>query len=168
MTAGSRGFTVPVMKILTSAALVAAAIAVAIATTASGTPVSAHSARTLTFLSHDSNFKFIDLPPKGGENKPPSEGDEFVIGGTLAQGGKTVGTTNLVCTITQPGAKGLSACSGIATVPGGTLAIQGASYIAGNSDTYAITGGTGRYAGAKGTAASTQKGSGDQITVRLQ
>ena len=56
----------------------------------------------------------------------------------------------------------------MAIIPGGTLAIQGVSYLAGNSDTYAITGGTGRYAGATGTAATTQKGQADQITVTLR
>jgi len=156
------------MKLLISAALAAAAIAVAIATTASGQTVTAHTAATLTFLSHDAHFQFIDVPPKGGDHKPPSEGDEFVIGGSLEHGGKSVGTSNLVCTITQPGDHGVSTCAGMAIIPGGTLAIQGVSYIAGNSDTYAITGGTGRYAGAKGTVASTQKGQADQITVTLQ
>ena len=156
------------MKLLISAALAAAAIAVAIVTTASGQTAPAHTATTLTFLSHDVHFEFIDVPPKGGERKPPSEGDEFVIGGRLEQEGKAVGTTNLVCTITQPGNHGVSSCTGMAIVPGGTLAIQGVSYIAGNSDTYAITGGTGRYAGATGTAATTQKGQADQIRVTLQ
>jgi hypothetical protein len=155
------------MKTIIPVALVAAAIAAAIAITLSTKPVSAHAAKTLSFLSHDSHFQFIDVPPKGGKNKPPSQGDEFVIGGVLTQNGESVGSTNLVCTITEPGSHGLSACSGMAIIPGGTLAIQGVSHIAGDSDTYAITGGTGSYAGAEGIAATVQKGNADQITITL-
>jgi hypothetical protein len=158
------------MKSLIYAVSVAAAVVAVVAAGASGKSSPAGAASiTLKFVEHDSAFAFVDVPPKGGARKPPSQGDEFVIGGRLTQGGRKVGTSNLVCTITQPGKNGLSTCAGTLIVPGGTITAQGVSYLTTNTDTFAITGGTGRYASAKGVVVSSQAkgGNADDITVKL-
>lgn len=122
----------------------------------------------LRLVERDAHFAFVDIAPKGGMRKPPSQGDQFVIGGRLTAGGKPSGTSNLVCTITQPGSKGLSECVGTLVLPTGTIAIGGVSRLATNADTYAICGGTGAYAKATGTVASAQsKGGADVLTVQL-
>jgi hypothetical protein len=152
------------MKHLLSAALGAAAVLAVVAATASG-----HSSgQTIKLVQHDSSFQFVDVAPKDGAQKPPSQGDEYVIGGIDEENGKPAGRTSLVCTITKPGAKGLSQCVGTLILPRGTISTSGVSYIATNSDTYAVTGGTGAYAGVKGTLYSVQgKGESTDIVVRL-
>jgi hypothetical protein len=152
------------MKSLLSAALGATAVLAIVAATASGHS----SSTTIKLVQRDSNFQFVDVAPKGGVQKPPSQGDEYVIGGIDTENGKPAGRTSLVCTVTKPGAKGLSQCVGTLILPKGTISASGISYNATNSDTYAITGGTGAYAGARGTLYSVQgKGDSTDIVVRL-
>jgi hypothetical protein len=164
MTSGTAPRSVRPMKHLISAALAAAAVLAVVAATASG-----HSSgQTIKLVQHDSSFQFVDVAPKGGAQEPPSQGDEYVIGGTDTENGKPAGRTSLVCTITKPGAKGLSQCVGTLILPRGTISASGVSYIATNSDTYAVTGGTGVYAGASGTLHSVQgKGESTDLVVRL-
>jgi hypothetical protein len=152
------------MKHLISAALCASAVLAVVAATASG-----HSGgTTIKLVQHDSNFQFIDIAPKGGDQKPPSQGDEYVIGGNDTENGKPAGRTSLVCTVTKPGAKGLSQCVGTLILPKGTISASGVSYLATSSDTYAVTGGTGAYVGATGTLFTVQgKGESTDLVVRL-
>jgi hypothetical protein len=147
------------MKLLIASLIAAALTAAALGATASG-----RASTTLRYVEIDDHFKFVDIPPLGGERKPPSLGDEFVIGGTLKVGSRTVGSTNLVCTVTVAGSKGVNECHGSAVVPGGSITVEGASQAASNSDVYAVTGGTGRYAAAQGTVASSQ-GKGDTTDI---
>jgi hypothetical protein len=164
MISGSELRSVARMKHLLSAALGAAAVLAVVAATASGHA----SGTTITLVQHDSSFQFVDIAPKGGAQKPPSQGDEYVIGGTDTENGKPAGRTSLVCTITRPGAKGLSQCVGTLILPRGTISASGVSYLATNSDTYAVTGGTGAYVGARGTLYSIQgKGDSTDLVVRL-
>jgi hypothetical protein len=170
MTLGSGRSRLLVMKSLIYAVPVAVAVVAVVAAGALGKSSPAVTASTtLKFVEHDSAFAFVDIPPKGGARKPPSQGDEFVIGGRLTQAAKTVGTSNLVCTITQPGKNGLSTCAGTLIVPGGTITAQGISYLTSNTDTFAVTGGTGRYASVTGVVVSSpgQGGAVDDITVKL-
>ena len=133
-------------------AVVTAASVLAIVATASGHATG----RTIHLVQHDKHFAFIDNPPKGGMQKPPSQGDQYVIGGVDTENGKPAGTTNLVCVVTQPGKKAVSTCNGSLILAKGTITATGVSSIATNSDTYAITGGTGAYAGARGVLVTTQ------------
>jgi hypothetical protein len=170
MTPGLGRSSLRVMKSLIYVVAVAAALVAVVAAGALGKSSPAvNASTTLRFVEHDSAFAFVDVPPKGGERKPPSQGDQFVIGGRLTQGSKNVGTSNLVCTITQPGKNGLSTCAGTLIVAGGTITAQGVSYLTTNADTFAVTGGTGRYASATGVVVSSQSKSGaaDDITVKL-
>ncbi|MCW2993349.1 MAG: hypothetical protein JWQ18_844 [Conexibacter sp.] len=154
----------PILIATTAAALAAAAIAA----TASGQAPTTTAPTTLKLLHQESHFAFVDVAPRGGTRKPPSEGDQFVIGGRLTAAGKPSGTANLVCTITQPGAKGLSECVGTLVLPTGSITFAGGSRIATEDDTFAVTGGTGAYAKATGTlAAVATKGGRDALTVQL-
>jgi hypothetical protein len=78
---------------------------------------------------------------------------------------KTVGELNAVCLSTQPTAKGFllsGTCSGTATVPGGSFALNvGGKGAIGGTVSGAITGGTGKYNGAVGNFSSVAKGGGE-------
>lgn len=148
---------------LTAAAIAAGSI-IAIAPAASGRSGST----TIRLTEVPRNFQFVDVAPQDGTGKPPSEGDEFVIGGRLVRGGKRVGTSNLVCTVTQPGASGVSQCTGTLALSRGQITFSGISRIASNHDVFAVIGGTGAYARATGTLASRQaRGDNDTLTLRL-
>ena len=71
--------------------------------------------------------------------------------------GKKVGITQIGCFLTGPGP--LALCQAAATLPGGQITSQGSVSIppaVGVPFTVAITGGTGRYRGARGTIESDQ------------
>jgi hypothetical protein len=156
------------MKPILIATSVAALAAAVVAATASGQAPTTTGPTTLKLLDQEAHFAFVDIAPKGGPRKPPSEGDAFVIGGKLTADGRPSGTANLVCTITQPGAKGLSECVGTLVLPTGSITFAGDSHLATEDDTFAVTGGTGAYAKATGTlAAVATKGGRDALTVQL-
>ena len=78
---------------------------------------------------------------------------------------KTVGELNAVCTATQPAENGVllsGTCSGTATVPGGSFALNvGGKGAIGSTVSGAIVGGTGKYNGAVGNFSSVAKGGGE-------
>jgi hypothetical protein len=165
MTSGRRGRSVLLMKTL----IVTALLVFAVAATAVATASSRSAVTSIELVQHDAHFQFVDVAPRGGVQKPPSEGDEYVIGGSLSEAGKPAGTSNLVCTVTQPGRAGASECVGSIVVAGGTISMSGFSRIATNGDVFAVTGGTGRYVGATGTVVSSQgKGGADDLAIRLR
>ena len=104
---------------------------------------------TLHLTQKPGSFTFVDAPPRKGVRKP-SPGDTFVIVGKDT--GDDTGTTHLVCTVTS---KAGSDCQGVARLSRGTLTVEGFSAFAGDSDTYAVTGGSGAYAGRTGVAVVT-------------
>jgi hypothetical protein len=153
------------MNIIPAAGISAACAVAVMAASASAQP----KGTILALVQHDSHFQFVDVAPKGGPRKPPSEGDEFVIGATLTQAGKPSGTSNLVCTVTQPGARGLSECVGSLILKSGTIEFSGPSLLASSGDTFAISGGTGKYASVTGlVVGSTSKNGTTDISVELR
>jgi hypothetical protein len=162
MTTGIARRSVERMKPLTTAAAVVAMLALATG------PAGAHgAATTIKLVQHDSHFQFVDVAPKGGIRKPPTEGDQYVIGGTLSGGGKGA-VSNLVCTVTQPGAKGMSECVGTLILAKGTITFGGVSRLATNGDTFSVIGGTGAYVGAHGLLVGSQgKGNDTNLAVKL-
>ncbi|MGA8746328.1 MAG: hypothetical protein WB507_10745 [Solirubrobacterales bacterium] len=78
---------------------------------------------------------------------------------------KTMGEINAVCLSTQPTVKGFllsGTCSGTATVPGGSFALNvGGKGAIGGTVSGSITGGTGKYNGAVGNFSSKAKGGGE-------
>ena len=120
-------------------------------------------ASTMTFLQKDGNLTFVDVGPQGGEMKPPSQGDAYVLSNRLidATTKKTVGTTHIVCTTTVPGKKAIALCDHVFALAGGTLTAQSVAPLSKARETMALTGGTGEYAGARGTVSWDGTGSGE-------
>jgi hypothetical protein len=127
---------------------------------------------TITFkeLEKGATSHFLDNAPEATLNHGVvsiSPGDELLSTDRLAMEGKVVGRIRIVCTATRggntknPDSAGFN-CTGIATIPGGTLVL-----VAGLSEGTtegAITGGTGIYAGARGTFVS-RRGKGASTTI---
>jgi hypothetical protein len=151
------------MKPLIPAALAAAVTAAALAASASGDP----SPATLRLTQLDHHFKLVDVAPRGGDAKPPSQGDELVIGGRLRQGARAAGSSDLVCTVTQPGRRAVADCSGTLVLAHGDITFAGVNAFAQRSNVAAITGGTGDYAGATGTV-TTRDGAGDRTAITVE
>jgi hypothetical protein len=120
-------------------------------------------ASSMTFLQKDGHLTFVDVAPKGGEMKPPSQGDVYVVSNKLldASTKKKVGAAHIVCTTTVPGNKAVAVCDHVLAVPGGTLTGQSAFPLSKARQTMALTGGTGDYAGARGTITWDGSGSGE-------
>ena len=108
---------------------------------------------TLTVLTKNREIKTVELGPQG-----PSHGDIRVINAPLydQSGKEKVGRLDVFCAITDPGQKAhMAQCTGTFSLQDGDISVQGVVRVpnastpaAGNVD--AITGGTGKYAGARG------------------
>lgn len=131
---------------------------------------------TLTFKEPEkgSTFAFVDnAPTSKKEHGFPtrfSPGDEVIFTNPLEAEGKLVGKIRVVCTATKSASsKHFAAagfvCSGIAKIPGGTL-VFAAELSEGNTEG-AITGGSGKYAGARGSFLSKEGKGANTVTVTL-
>lgn len=131
---------------------------------------------TLTFKEPEkgSTFAFVDNAPtstkKHGFPTRFSAGDEVIFTNPLEAEGKIVGRIRVVCTATNnAGSKNFAAagfvCSGIAKITGGTLVV--AADLAEGSTEGAITGGSGKYAGASGSFVSKEGKGSSTVTVTL-
>lgn len=133
-------------------------------TTATG---STASAETLTFTSREGSFRFIDIAPKG---ERPTPGDSLVLVNQLWSSGERVGSLHATCVVTRkakdPDRTPLL-CHGMYLLPGGRLS---GTAVVGGSDTttIAITGGTGKYAGASGTSVEVSEGATGTVTITLE
>lgn len=97
----------------------------------------------------------VDQRPKG-----PSAGDGWVGAGPIREGGKVIGRVEAVSTLLDPKYE-VMVQHGVLLLPDGTLTYEGAGTnkpvpgadpsTAGDTNIYAITGGTGAYTGADGT-----------------
>jgi hypothetical protein len=156
-----------------AAAVVAAAV-VAVPVLADTSP----DGKTITFkeLNKGSRFEYVDNPPKNKPRVRPkfSVGDEFVIGNPLQDSQGSDGDLRATCTVTKaalaPNGNNINVthpiCVGGFTLRDGTLFANVTD--AGAKGTHgAITGGTGAYAGARGTldSVNTKTGSNDTITL---
>jgi hypothetical protein len=113
-----------------------------------------HGKKPLKLVAVEIQSEFLDLGTPG-----PSLGDELVFSETLFKKGREVGTSGVVCTVTQAVApyNVLSFhCVGTLSLRGGQITLQGLIEVQGEDDrgpwTVAITGGTGAYRGAGGEA----------------
>jgi hypothetical protein len=130
---------------------------------------------TLIFkeLEKGATSHFVDIAPSATLNHGVasiSPGDTLLSTAPLSMDGKVVGKIRIVCIATSMGStKNLDGagfgCTGIAKIPGGTLVLVGEAG-EGPADG-AITGGTGIYAGAKGTFVSRQGRGSSTITITL-
>jgi hypothetical protein len=122
----------------------------------------------------NSTVHALDLAPKG-----PSQGDMRIITGPLfAPGGtRQIGRTDLFCTVTDPG--NLAApklqqteCLETFTLPGGTITAQGLharTALSAHALPFvdAVTGGTGKYLGARGDLRGATRGNETTFTVHV-
>jgi hypothetical protein len=128
--------------------------------TAVGVAATSHTrATTFRLVEKSQAFHFVDNPPLGGQNEPPSLGDTFALTSTLwTTSGKRAGTLRATCTVTEGGRVGASTCYGTFGLKAGQLAgiatIRGDGRIA----RIAIVGGTGDYEGARGSVTSVSRG----------
>jgi hypothetical protein len=129
----------------------------------------------LTFkeLNNGSTFAFVDSAPMSKAKGEPtaSLGDRIVFTNPLVSAaGRRVGRLYLHCTVVvaAPQAnRAAFACEGVVALGGGTLSVQTLLLRAGATVNGIVTGGTGRYANARGTLNSkpTKTGADDTITL---
>jgi hypothetical protein len=110
---------------------------------------------TLHLIEKDQSFHFVDNPPLGGQNSPPSPGDQFVFGSRLLTlAGKRAGALYATCTQASGGNQGVSECFGTFRLAGGDLQAMASIKGEPNVTHIAVLGGTGAYAGMRGTVDS--------------
>jgi hypothetical protein len=136
---------------LTALAALSGAGAIAIAGASDGT---ARAARTIVLHEHgEGAVSFVDAPPrakvKGEGPSRYSRGDQLVSLQPLAEDG----TLHLTCTTTRAGkiTRLVLSCRAVSRLPDGDIVAEGLFSPAAASSTLAVTGGTGDYAGARGT-----------------
>jgi hypothetical protein len=138
------------------------------------TGTAAAATTTITFKEPEkgSTFAFIDNAPKAkfkhGFPQKISAGDEFVFTNPLEAEGKKIGHLQAVCTATTNGkfqTAGFN-CNGTFVFTGKGTLIAAATLKAGKTEG-AITGGTGGYAGARGTFVSKEGKGVSTVTVTL-
>ena len=138
------------MKKLVLATALAALLVAALATTSSAAP-----GRTLRLLSVQSSFAMSPSPE-------PRPGSTMIFTATIynraAQFGKKagarIGTSESVCTIVS---ESKAQCTITAHLPNGELVVTGAMLVSEQNlshSAFAITGGVGAYAGARGSVSS--------------
>jgi hypothetical protein len=96
----------------------------------------------------------VDYPPtQSEEGQPPTAGDLVVGRADLLRGRKKVGRADFMGAIT---AFPMIEFYGTFTLPGGKVSVVDVGDLSASKQTYAIVGGTRRYAGARGTLKETR------------
>jgi hypothetical protein len=139
--------------ILTAALLAAGAVAFA---AHAGT--GAQNALRIVATQHD--FHQVGVGKKG-----PVPGAMFIFSEKLAQGGKSVGSDHIVCTRMGTWPTETDFCRGVFQLRGGSIIAEGVT--ARGPFTVAVTGGTGRYAGARGVIHATPTKNGEILEFAL-
>jgi hypothetical protein len=137
--------------------LAASVVAAAVAFAAYG---GTSSQQKLRIVATQHDFGQVDMGKRG-----PTRGDTFLFSERLALGGKAAGVDHVVCTFVGSWPKETDFCRGLFQLPGGSLIAEGAS--ARGPFTVAITGGTGSYAGARGTIHATPTKNGEILDIAL-
>jgi allene oxide cyclase len=144
---------------LTLSVAVVCAVAAAGIASAGGRPGAVHH-QTLTLVEHDGPFSFVDLPPvQNGPGRSVTPGDLLVLTNPLTRSdGSKAGTLRAACTVIDARTSVDTAifhCNGSYVLRHGTLAVSTTGPVA-SAPTLrlAVTGGTGAYAGARGTVVS--------------
>ena len=122
-------------------------------------PVGARTTITIHLVEKEQTFHFIDNPPLGGQNQPPSLGDSFVFTNELlTRSGMRAGTIRAVCNVTSGEPIFTLTCFGTLGLKGGQLAAVTTIRGEARTQRIAIVGGTGAYAGARGEVISVDRG----------
>jgi hypothetical protein len=114
---------------------------------APGAHQSAPPAGTLQIVLRPQSFHVVDTPPKRSGDGPPSPGDTSITTYRVfdATGAQRRGRAHVVCVSTDRRGEH-EQCTGTIALPDGQIATQG------DADNVAVVGGSGAYAGARGTA----------------
>jgi hypothetical protein len=126
---------------------------------ASADPTRAAGSTTISFREtyKGATFTTVDVAPKGKNDRDVSPGDELVFTIPLVAGGKKIGRVNGVCVVTNAAKNPVQFfCSSTFVFPQGTLA-SSMNFKPGRTNHGAIVGGTGIYAGARGTFTSSEE-----------
>jgi hypothetical protein len=135
---------------VTCALCATAGLTIAIGSTGAQQPGPPTGTLELVQRDREVRFQLIDVPPRGGERRPPTPGDGFLITGAVRdQGGQRAGRLQATFVITNA-RREEAQVSGTFLLPDGHIMVSGADTKA-RVDHLAITGGTGRYTGARGT-----------------
>jgi Dirigent-like protein len=124
--------------------------------------------RTLTFYEQAKNSTFT-LAQHKPKQQQPKIGDHIVLGLPLYdEAGAKQGVARATCSITgRPGNGQLPmVCSGVFALPDGDIAVLG-RVVSPGVNRLAVVGGTGAYAGARGTLTSTDTSSGATDVLNL-
>jgi len=123
---------------------------------------------SLTEKNDGGSSAFIDNTPRS-RGERPAAGDQIVFSNPIydAAGTKRQGSLTATCTVwrtTKSGEPPLI-CSAVYALPGGDLVVSGR--LTPGTQHLAVTGGTGAYAGARGTVDSAETKTGFADTIRL-
>lgn len=102
---------------------------------------------TKELVLRQASFKFLDHPPRRRGDVPPSPGDTAIIGWRVldATGKQRLGRLSAICVSTDRRGQAIQ-CTSALVLPDGAIMLEG------TGSALAVTGGTGAYAGARGTA----------------
>jgi hypothetical protein len=141
---------------------------------AAGSGAQPPTGRTITLVTkeRDSRGAFVDAAPRVRNPRRPaaSIGDAYVFTQTVydAAGTARVGTLSATCTFPRRARNPEGApmlCHGVYHLQDGD--VVGAGLLSGNPGRIAITGGTGAYAGARGTLTTTESRTGSTDVIEL-
>jgi len=139
-------------RALALASLVAVvAVSSALAGVHAETGAKAATGTTINLLEDENGSTFVRI----GRHTGAAPGDQGLLSRTLrTMQKKPIGQLNISCVVTKGGLHSTSICTGVYELPGGTLV--GTTIGHGSQSAYhiAITGGTGRYEGARGSILS--------------
>jgi hypothetical protein len=123
---------------------------------------SAAPAGTLQVVLRQQSFQWVDLPPRRSGDGPPSPGDESITTYRVfdISGAKRLGRAHFVCTALDRRGEH-EQCAGTIALADGQLATQG------DADNVAVVGGSGAYAGARGTATGAEHPDSIDVTVHF-
>lgn len=157
----------PAVLAVALAATVASAAGVALAADSpakhnDGAHVLAPPTGTLQIVLRPKAFNFADVAPKRSGDGPPSPGDASIITYRVLDTttGKRLGRAQFVCTATDRRGQH-EQCTGTIALPDGQIATQG------DADNVAIVGGSGAYAGARGTATGADHPNSVDVTLHF-
>jgi hypothetical protein len=157
-----------IKRLITIVSVGLAAVGIAVFAAPGGAQGSGES--TTTFLQKDALDHMVDAPPRGGENAPPSAGDTYYNSNKLLDPStkRLRGRTHGVCGVTIPGRRAVAFCEFALTLDDGTVVGAGPYPFTSSKVTVPITGGTGEYAGSRGTLTYEDRGTNLALwTIRL-
>jgi hypothetical protein len=141
---------------VTCGLLATGGLAVGVGGTAAQEPTPPTGTLQLVLRDRDVRFQLIDVPPLQGRRQPPTRGDGFLLTGPVRnQAGNRAGRLQAVFVITNV-RREQAQVSATFLLRGGHIVASGAE-TKGRVDNFAVTGGTGRYAGARGTLRVTDR-----------